>query len=64
LAKSSKRSFKILWLAANGRSYGKVCAAFPSAATLFLYSATDGIEVIRVMNGRRDIDADDVTPTT
>jgi toxin ParE1/3/4 len=39
--------------------------SFPVGSYVIFYvPLPDGIEVIRVVNGRQDIDADDVTPTT
>jgi toxin ParE1/3/4 len=34
--------------------------SFPVAYIIFYISVPDGVEVVRVMNGRQDIDADDI----
>jgi toxin ParE1/3/4 len=39
----------------------RICAVFLSGATLIFYlPLPDGIEVVRVMRGRQDIDTDDM----
>jgi len=47
----------------GGLNYEAICAVFRPAITsssIFHRPLPDGVEVVRVMNGRQDIDADDM----
>jgi hypothetical protein len=60
-AKYSRCSCKIRWLAATPELQ-RGLRSFPVGSYLVFYlPLPDGVEVVRVMNGRQDIDADDMT---
>ena len=51
----------LLWPAVNETIWAQTCAAFQLRVTSsFTFPVSDGIEVVRVMSGRRDIRSDDV----
>jgi hypothetical protein len=56
---SSRRRFT--WRAASGLNFEVICAVFrPGNYIIFYVPLPDGIEVVRVMSCRQDIDADDI----
>ena len=53
---------QIRGLAATARNLRRGLRSFVVANyVVFYFALADGIEVVRVMHGRRDIDADDMT---
>lgn len=62
LVECSRCSSKIHWPVGSVLFLQRGLRSFPVGSYLVFYvPASDGIEIVRVMSGRQDIDADDMT---